>query len=425
MIKPLLHVAIFSLSLPLAACTVSPRTGIQGPQDNQDDQLAHDSAHAGTAEPGDGFHLPQAQPIERAPRGTAESDAPSEPPGLKLGLADIQLGPRPPFASLPALAQIDEQAAQRESPLGTVWSHARTIVIGEGYLYESEFSPDGTHVYTLSGNSGTIYEHDLSSGQLLRKIPIPNFSQFDDASFTVLKELPQQPQLLVTRPSGTSVLDLASARFEALEQAPGGDSILHFRRFGLYGVGARSISPQSGELFLKWVDGTLAAHLRCDERPDDYSLTADGRYLAVQYFPSNRVELYDLKDQNLALSVASPKWGGSVAIAADGSLLALGGEKLVVISLPDGRTIFEDTDFGNNIDRIAFTKERDLLLVSAYDGKARSYALAADLVAGMPAPKPQLLRHNGSANVYSVSLSSDERQLITSSGDQTIRIWRR
>ena len=99
-----------------------------------------------------------------------------------------------------------------------------------------------------------------------------------------------------------------------------------------------------------------------------------------------------------------------------------------------------DSSYQNNIDDITFTPDGALLLASAYDGKARSYnlagvsekvakALASQRQATAPAasvlPRPQLLKHSGSANVYALSLSEDGRLLITVSGDQSMKVWRR
>jgi WD40 repeat protein len=57
-----------------------------------------------------------------------------------------------------------------------------------------------------------------------------------------------------------------------------------------------------------------------------------------------------------------------------------------------------------------------------FDGKARSYPLGGEVTR---LPRPQVLHHAGTANVYGLGLSADGRTLATSSGDQTVRIWRR
>jgi WD40 repeat protein len=105
--------------------------------------------------------------------------------------------------------------------------------------------------------------------------------------------------------------------------------------------------------------------------------------------------------------------------------LAIGGERLVLIEVATGKIALEDSSYKNNIHEIHFSQSGDLLLVSAYDGKARSYALPSDLSTLKELKPTQELKHLGEAIVYAVSLSPDERRLVTSSGDKTLKIWDR
>jgi WD40 repeat protein len=124
------------------------------------------------------------------------------------------------------------------------------------------------------------------------------------------------------------------------------------------------------------------------------------------------------------LHLPAPQWGGPLALSPDSSLLALGGANLSVHAVSDGRSIAGDGRYGNNIDTIRFTPQADLLLTSSYDGKARSYALPADLETLASLPRPQSLSH-GRANVYALAMTPDGRRLVTSSGDQTLKVWAR
>ncbi|HXS15614.1 MAG TPA: hypothetical protein VN764_00410, partial [Polyangiaceae bacterium] len=89
----------------------------------------------------------------------------------------------------------------------------------------------------------------------------------------------------------------------------------------------------------------------------------------------------------------------------------------------DGQVIAEDASYKNNISDIQFSGLGDLLLVSAFDGHLRSYALPAGFSG--PFSPPQLLDHKYLSNVYSFDLSSNDRLLVTPSGDQTLKIWSR
>jgi WD40 repeat protein len=207
-------------------------------------------------------------------------------------------------------------------------------------------------------------------------------------------------------------------------------------RPGLIGLSDRSIHPQSGTLTFWWVsaigspdrspaiEARLAMHLSCAERPDDWALSNDGRLLAIAYYPSNSVELIDLERREVTLRLPAPEWGGALALSPDSRLLALGGANLAVHAVSTGRLLAGDSQYGNNIDTIRFSPLADLLLTSAYDGKARSYVLPADLDALDALPRPQLLSH-GRANVYALAMTPDGRRLVTSSGDQTSTVWMR
>jgi WD40 repeat protein len=145
--------------------------------------------------------------------------------------------------------------------------------------------------------------------------------------------------------------------------------------------------------------------------------------LAINYYPSNLTQLLDLERLALVGSVPSPQWGGSVAYSPSGTYLALGGAHLALHAMAEGRLLATDKAFANNIADVRFTPQGDLLLVSAYDGKVRSYVLPMGETLPERLPAPQLLRHAGTANVYGLGLSQDGRLLVTPSGDKTLKLW--
>jgi len=304
------------------------------------------------------------------------------------------------------------------------WTLQKSIWVGQGYLYHAAFTPGAKSVVTLSNQSGVIYHYDLG-GKLLSETALPEYREFDDAGFIPMLELNDPPQLFLTRPHGTSVVDLSSGRIESLAESAPGTDIAHSGRPGLYGVSYRSTNPQSGMLVLQWLSGEIAFRAACAHRPDAWALSPDGKHLAISYYPANHVEIVDLQNRTLVGTLPLPKWGGAIDISPDGRFIALGGEKLIVAAFPSGEIIAEDTKYGNNINTVRFTPQGDLLLTSAYDGKARSYLLPPDLAETKKLPAPQSLPHSGTANVYALGLTPDGRMLVTSSGDKTIKIWKR
>jgi len=408
--------------LCLSGCTVTHGVPAPDRYDQHDVDLAEQTAFIGRA-PRDGFKPPPAQTVGDTPAQTPPG--PSTPTSVAVGHARLVRGSRPAYASSPiaALQPTSESDAATSSKPGRRWRLARTIRVGEGYLYKAQFSADERSVITMSLDSGSVYHYDVTSGAQLHKLALPGFTRFESADFAVLKEILPRPSLLISRETGIAVLDLESGHFDVLKDLPAGNFIQQTGRLGLYASVFRHISPQSGELSLHWLSGESALTAHCDERPDDLSLSADGKWLALAFYPSGTAQLIDLETERLILEHPMPKYGGSVALSPDKTLLAVGGERLQLIRVADGQVIAEDASYKNNISDIQFSGLGDLLLVSAFDGHLRSYALPAGFSG--PFSTPQLLDHKYLSNVYSFDLSSNDRLLVTPSGDQTLKIWSR
>lgn len=426
---PLLTAGLLSCSSLLSGCSFHPRDAeAPGPDQSAREEVER-TAYAGTEKEKeeDRFDAPEAEPVSRTTEGAEPSEKLSEPAPREVGHATLRLGSAPPFQEGPFRKEAPAAAQLPEAPaaLPSRWTLHKSLWVGEGYLHQAHFTADGSALLALSTDSGSFHHFDVATGRRIKKIALPDFEQFDGVEFAVLEELPQRAQVVVVRESGAQLLDLESGRFDELEAVPAGNGIEQSGRSGLYGTTHRKIAPQSGTLRLEWFDGQLALEAECKERPDDWALSTDGRYLTIAYYPSNVAQIVDLKSLSLHLEVPLPKWGGAVALSPDGGVLAMGGEKLVLVRTSDGSLIAEDTDYENNIDDIRFTPQGDLLLVSAYDGKARSYVLPTELDSMKELPRPQSLEHSGSANVYSLGLSRDGRYLATPSGDKTVKIWKR
>ncbi len=403
----------------LSACTVGPRVPIYDPAEREsstrDDAARPDSD--------DDFKIPEAESVGAEAPPTEPPQRPRATDGLEfttIGLANVAIGPRPPWSKLESL----ESAVPAPDNAPARWSMQKSIWVGQGYLHHATFVPGGQSVVTLSNESGSIYHYDLA-GKRLNEIALSGFREFDDAAIASLDELSSRPQIFIARPEGTTVLDLESGKIDELTDAPEGTDLKHAGRPGLYGVTLRKTSPQSGTLTLQWLSGEIALRAECHHRPDGWALSPDGRYLAIAYYPADQVEVIDLIERKLVSTLKTPKWGSAIAISPNGKWIALGGSRLQVATFPDGHLVAEDTAYDNNIDTVRFTPQGDLLLTSAYDGKARSYVFPENLKETKALPKPQLLSHNGTANVYALGLTPDGRMLVTSSGDETLKIWKR
>jgi hypothetical protein len=423
-------------ALSLIGCSMTPYPPQRPPTSKEDTRFAEQSAYAGQ-DRRDGFTIPEATGVDDAGSIRSQTVATKalRSASVRIGLVELSFGEHPPYSTeqtkLPAPPSLAKPGAELLSPamakpeLPQPWVLTRTILVGEGSLHKAQLTPDNGGVVTLSNDSGTIYHYSIATGRLINKITLPQFAQSEDADFVVIKELSERPQVVVSRESGTMALDLMSGRLDALEDIPPGNDVAESGVLGLYGTSLRRVNPQAGDLSFHWLDGTASLRAHCVERPDDWSLSTDGTWLALTYFPSNTAQVIDLQKRELLHELPMPSSGSSVALSPDTSLLAVGGDHLELIRLSDGKRIAEDRSYQNNITDIQFSPAGDLLLVSAHDGKVRSYALPLDLTTLTLLPKPQLLDHLRMSKVYEFGLSADGRLLVTSSGDKTLKIWKR
>jgi WD40 repeat protein len=302
------------------------------------------------------------------------------------------------------------------------WRLEKTISVGKGYLYKAAFSRDEQSVFVLSQQDGVFRQYALKTGHLLQQVPLNDFKEFEAVDFAPHTH----ENVFIIRDQGLSTLNLSTGKIITVLGLDGGDQIEELAPPGLFALSNRRIEPQSGTVTLVWMDGgapTEALRILSDERPDGVALSSDGRYLALNVYPSNYVYLTDLVARRLVHRLSPPQWGASVAFSPDGQLLALGGAELHVHDTTTGALVARDTGYGNNIGNLRFTPQGDLLLTSAFDGKARSYVLGSTPIRDLRTP--QTLRHRGSANVYGLGLAHDGRKLATSSGDTTVKIWAR
>jgi WD40 repeat protein len=140
----------------------------------------------------------------------------------------------------------------------------------------------------------------------------------------------------------------------------------------------------------------------------------------VTYYPSNQVEVLDLAERKALWVAPVPEYSNSVDISRDDQRVAVGGSSVVLFDMNDGRRVGGDAHFGNNIHRVRFSPSGDALAVSSYEGKIRIFDATKP---GPALPLRKLLRHTGTANVYAIAFNRDGSELVSGSGDQTVRVW--
>jgi hypothetical protein len=160
--------------------------------------------------------------------------------------------------------------------------------------------------------------------------------------------------------------------------------------------------------------------LAASERVEDWVLSEDRTQLGLVYFPSLAVEWIDLKSRRMLWRASAPEFTNSMDLSPDGTLLALGGKELRVLSVADPERIGVFSGFDNNIHQVHFAPAGDALAASSYDGRVRIVSATSD--SGTLALR-KVLRHAGTANVYAFRFTRDGRRLFSCSGDRTVRVF--
>lgn len=301
------------------------------------------------------------------------------------------------------------------------WRLKRQIRVGQSHLSDAGFFPDERRAFVVGGGEGRIRVYDVASGQLLSKAPVPGFKAWGRANFGLWPSDESTLGALVIQAGegATQLLDPTSGQtVRQLTEDPAWDLRWTAQREFL-GAVQSAIPAQTSTLSFYSPDATLAMQLSSRERIDDWALSADGKLLAVTYYPSNSVEVIDLPGGKVLYTAGVPQYTNSLDFSPDGSYLAAAGAETVVMRARDGgdRKYFRKQ--GNNAHRVRFSPSGDALAVSAYDGHARILKVGSSDELSLERD----LRHAGTANVYAVEFTRDGSALLTSSGDQTLRIW--
>lgn len=302
------------------------------------------------------------------------------------------------------------------------WREQGHVTIGKGYLYFLEPLNDGKWLIVKSADEPNVRIFDVATRKQLFTWVTPNLT-VDEPHVVLPWTGAGAPRVVVVKADGIWLHAAETGQvLSQLSDVVAGDAA--WSNDGRILIAVSSAIPEQTSkvhVFERRDDGSLALlhQLPPSERVDAWDLSRDNRFLARQLYPSNRVTVTDLKTGETTLDAPSLGVGG-VTFSPDGRWLALGGEgvKVIDLSKPTRRT--EYTYFYNNVSDVRFSPSGDVLVATAYDGKARLLAIderTAQL------SLVQTLSHSGTANVYTARFLSDGDLLVTSSGDQTVRFW--
>jgi len=401
--------AIFAVAFcqGCGAGTETPRRGEPGPVRiagpiEADGRAGAEPELAGGPEP--------AAPAVEEPSAVAE---PANPHALELPMDERFLG-----LGLPPI----DTARYRK------WRQLAKIRVGQTHLGHAALTGRGRDVLlALSEAEATVRVYDRETRRLLANHAIPGYGRFDRGDLAGWPDRGDDgAAFLFGKQDGLWLFDCgtggALARFDdqpvwQLRWSPDGNVLV---------AGASDIGSQTSTLAFYRADGPLnltrLGTIAFGERVDAWALSRDNRFLAVIYYPSDTVELIELRSGRTILRAPAPEYAGDVALSPDGRLVAVGGADLRLIDIEEPSRRAIQGGFGNNIGRVRFSPSGDAVATSSYDGKIRIFGVNP---AGQRLTLLKTLEHSGSSNVYELLFTDGGVGLISTSGDRTIRFWGR
>lgn len=394
---------------------------------------------------------PRAEPVQSTPApsaaGTPLAIAASSPGPLSMTprRRPPELVPREPeFTPFGRVIRMDQRRTIWGSPPDhrasvsplpqhyETWHERRRTAMGYGYLSILDLSVDDRFLLVVSEEEARIHTYDFASLRPIAQLSVDGYAKFGRGDFAMWPFAPGssnprdptgQPSVVFAGPSGLVLVNTGTALTAPLSAEPA-----HTLRWTddhlVLGATISAIPEQRSRIAFYGAENPsrLEPLLVLDfaERVEEWDLDSAKRRLAVTYYPSNQVEVLDLAQRQLLWSAAVPEYTSSLDISADDRRLAVGGSSAVLFDLNDGRRVAADDHFGNNIHKVRFSPSGDALAVSSYEGKIRIFDVTGP---GPGLPLRKLLRHTGTANVYAIAFNRDGSELVSGSGDQTVRVW--
>lgn len=383
-----------------------------------------------TATTGPGPRVPEASAppriagTDRAPDPVAEEN----PPAPHETSAESPPPPPPPLA---VPLETDPEFVGRMLPAEDPgryrkWRQKGKIRVGHTHLDTAELSPDGAYLLVMSGMESTIRIYERATKRRVGNYSVPGFSpgSFERGDVLFWPSMIRGYAFLIGNTRGLNLYStLTGEHLETLDDRQVWD--MRWSPDGRYLVcNLSDIGTQTSRLtfFEIGPEGDLAEirSVAMEERVDDWALSPDNTLMAVTYYPSDTLELVDLRTGTVMWTVSAPRYSNSIDFSPDGRKIAIGGNHLVVMDRDDPTRHGVYERFNNNIHRVRFSPSGDVVATSAYDGHVR--IVSVEPVKG----KLELikdLRHGGTANVYTVVFLEDGSGLISTSGDKTVRYW--
>jgi WD40 repeat protein len=306
----------------------------------------------------------------------------------------------------------------------------RKINVGVSHLAVGDLSPDETRLLAFSSGERALRVYDRKSGKLLSQPLLDFIEQWGRGDVLFWPRPGHEPPLaVVADPRGLSLRDTVTGAERSVLSSKGSWQIRFSANREVLMANLPFIpqgGAQSSELsfYRLTPDDRLETELVLgfEERVDSFDLDATHGRLAVLFYPSGDLEVFDLRERRGLWGTPAPEYSSSVDISPDDRFVAVGGSSVQVHGLDNPSRPARYSRFDNNINTVRFSPDMALLAVSSYDGRIRTFRPSVERG---ELTMIQTLRHGGTANVYSLTFARDARTLVSTSGDRTVRIWSR
>ncbi len=307
------------------------------------------------------------------------------------------------------------------------WRKLARIRVGQSHLDTVDVSPDETLLLVMSNNEGSVRIYDLESRRLLGNYPMYPAGTFDRGQAMFWRGPGSESRFIFGNEDGIALYDARTGEMvRQLSRTPCWELRWSDDRSILMANLPR-IPAQTSQLVFYEVAGpeslTLSRTYSFDNRMDGWDLACENRLLAATFYPSDDIRLYDLAQgvkPRPIWTVPAPAYSNSVDISSRGDMLAVGGNRLMLLDMEDPGRCAEFTKYNNNLDTVRFHPDGGAIVTTSYDGQVQ---VIEPRLEGKPLKRLKLLKHQGTANVYGIAFWANGTRMVTVSGDRTVRIW--
>ncbi len=365
---------------------------------------------------------PAHDPVSSSRANAAESSHGEAPVQIAEAPAPISFGR---IRSMVVSGTLPSADVSQPAARAVAFRHERTVQVGRSHLTFAAVSPRGSWLFAASEDEAKLRLYSFPAGKLLANHAVPGFVRFGRGDFQTWP-VGDEPQVLFGSDDGILLLDARSGEVVRTLSVRPTWSLRWTRDHRVLGALHARIPAQTSALafYVPTESGELEERLALEltERADDWALDSTGTELSLVFYPSGTVETVSLAERRVLWTFSAPRYGHSLDRSADDRWIAVGGDRLVVLDARDPSKHATFTGYQNNLHAVRFTPGSAAVVTTSYDGRARIVGIEAR---GPELPLLGTLRHAGSANVYAASFSPDGSRLVTSSGDKTLKIWKR